>query len=101
MSSEYKVPHERQSWARENLDSVWRLEINASVIASEKAMEGRKKVTQEELALPFWMLIYCGGDLPKYGLFEESLPAAASEMDTLRNNGKNIDQRNIDSLLSY
>ena len=101
LSSECKVPHERQSRAREKLNSVWRSAINASVSASEKAMEGRTKVTQEELALPFRLLKYCDGDLPKCGPFEEALPAAASEMDTLRNNGTKLDHKNIDSLLSY
>ena len=56
---------------------------------------------QEELALTFRLLKYCDGDLPKCRPFEEALPAAASEMDTLRNNGTKLDQRNIDSLLSY
>ena len=51
--------------------------------------------------LPFFLLKYCNGDLPKCGLLEDALPAAASEMNTLKNNGKNIDQRNIDILLSY
>ena len=44
---------------------------------------------------------YCDEVLSKCGPFEEALPAAASEMDTLRNNGTKLDQRNIDSLLSY
>ena len=64
-------------------------------------MEGQTKVTQEEFALPFRLLKYCDGDLPKFGPSEEVLSAAASEMDTLRNNGTNIYQRNIYSLLSY
>ena len=64
-------------------------------------MEGRKKFTQEELALPFQLLKCCNVNLPKCGPFEEALPEAASEMDTLRNNGTNIDQRTIGSLLSY
>ena len=82
------------------MGSVWRSAINASVIASKKYMEGQTKVTQDKLALPFWLLKYCDGDLPKFGLFEEVLPAAAYEMDTLINNGINLDQRNIDRLLS-
>ena len=69
------------------MDSVWRSAINASVIASEKAMEGQTKVTQKYFVL-------CGP-------FEEALPATASEMGTLKNNGTKIYQRNIDSLLSY
>ena len=57
-------------------------------------------MTQEELALPFRLLKYCDGDLPKCGPFEEELPAAAYDMGTLSNNGTNLDQRNTDSLLS-
>ena len=57
-------------------------------------------MTQEELALPR-MLKYCDGDLPKYRPFEEALTAAASDMDTLKNNGTNIYQETIYSLLSY
>ena len=87
------------------MDCFWRSSINASVIAYvilfEKDMKGRTKVTKEELALPFLLLKYCGGDPPKCGPLEEALPAAASEMDSLGNNGANLDQRNIDSLLSY
>ena len=64
-------------------------------------MDGRKKATQEELALLFWLLKYFDGDLPKYGPFKEVLPAAASEMDIFRNNGTKLYQRNIDSLLPY
>ena len=64
-------------------------------------MEGQTKVTQEELALPFWLLKYCDGDLSKWGTFEEALRAAASEMDILSNNGTKLDQRNIIILLSY
>ena len=80
---------------------MWKSTINASAIAFEKDMEGRTKVMQEELALPFWLLKYCDGDLHKYGPFEEALPAAASERDTLSNNGTKIYHRNIDSLVSY
>ena len=47
------------------------------------------------------MLKYCDGDLTKCGKFEEALPAAAYDMDTLRNNGTNINQRNINILLPY
>ena len=64
-------------------------------------MEGLKKVMQKELVLPFWLLEYFDGDLPKCGLFEEVLPEDASEMDTLRNNGTNLYHRNIYSILSY
>ena len=39
--------------------------------------------------------------MPKCSPFEEALPAAASEMNTLSNNGKKLDQSNIDSLLTY
>ena len=58
-------------------------------------------MTQEELSLPFRLLKYCDGDLPKCGLFREALLSAASEMDTLRNNGTNIDHNNIDIFLPY
>ena len=75
--------------------------INASVIASEKDMERQTKVTQEELALPSWLLKYCDRDLPKCGTFKEALLAAASDMDTLRNNGTKLYQRNVNILLSY
>ena len=64
-------------------------------------MEGKKKVTEEELALPFWLLKYCDGELPKCGPFEEALTAAVYEMDKLRNNGTNLDQRSINIFLSY
>ena len=37
----------------------------------------------------------------KCGLFEEVLSSDASEMDKLRNNGTKLDQKNIDSLISY
>ena len=47
------------------------------------------------------MLKYCDGDLPKCGMSKEAPPASASNMDTLRNNGTKIDQRNIDSLIYY
>ena len=47
------------------------------------------------------MLKYCGGDLPKCGLFKEALTEAVSEMDILRNNSTELDNRNIDSLQSY
>ena len=100
LTSEYKVPQEQQLWARKNLDLVWISAINAFVIASETVMEGQTKVTQEELALPFWLLKYCDGDLPKCGPSKEALPEAVSEMDILRNNGTKIDHRNIDILLS-
>ena len=56
---------------------------------------------EEKLALPFRLLKYCDGDLPKCGPSKEALPADASDMDTLRNNDTQIDQRSIDSLLSY
>ena len=62
-------------------------------------MEGQKKVLQEELVRPFWMLEYCNGDLPKSGTFKEALPATAYEMDTLRNNGTNLYHFNINILL--
>ena len=60
-----------------------------------------KKVMQEELALTFRLLKYCDGDLPKCRPFEEALPATASEIDTLRNNGTKLDHSNINILLSY
>ena len=60
-----------------------------------------EKVTQEELALPFWLFKYCNGDVTKYRLFKEVLPATVYEMSKLRNNGTKLDQRNINSLLSY
>ena len=56
-------------------------------------------MTQEELALTFWLLKYCDGDLPKCRPSEEALPEAAFEMDKLRNNGTKLYQRNIDSLI--
>ena len=58
-------------------------------------------MAQEELVILFWLLKYCNGDLTKCVPFEEALPAAASEMDTLGNIGAKLDQRNIDSLLSH
>ena len=83
------------------MDLVWISEINPSVIASEKAMESQTNVTEEELALPFQLLKFFDGDLTKCRLFGEALPAAASDMDKLRNNGTKLDQRNIYSLLFY
>ena len=56
---------------------------------------------QEELALTFRLLKYCDGDLPKCGPFEEALPASASDIDTLRNNGTKLDHSNTNILLSY
>ena len=58
-------------------------------------------MTQEELALPFWLLKYCNGDLPKCRSFKEALPAAISDMDILINIGTKLDQSNINSPLSY
>ena len=83
------------------MDSLCRSAINPSVIASDKVMEGQTKVMQEELALPFRLLKYCNVDLSKCKPFEEALSEAASDMDTLRSNYTKMDQRNIDSLLSY
>ena len=63
-------------------------------------MEDRTKWTQEELAILFWLLNYCNGDLTECGSFKEALPAAASDMDTLSNNCKKLDHREFNSLIS-